>query len=346
MRRASLLLLSLLTLGQCAPKTDAPKTDGPKALPGKPVPAAWIEELRRYQYQADNLSILQGFERIIAPDTLDGTYDLPHEVDSTDPESGGLLGFMFANLDVDPATELIGVFGYHSHDPMLAVFKEIDHSWRLLYTEPFHTHDVPAVLQVGNTFSAHKPFYIRAVLGWGSGVYYGQYRFYKLIDNKVYPCLQLVERSYDEGWETSREVITRLQFSATDADELRVTYAYRFAPTHRLLPRRVGNDEHLPAFVEDDRGIGYHWNAAARRYEPDMPYTVPETGAMQDSAELNAAKLAYLADTGSDSLFLRAFGYELRQLRREGSPPQKQLLQKYLAALRQTDAERHAAQSD
>lgn len=330
MRFSPILLLLLLLLGQCAPKTDAPK-----ALPGRPVPTAWIEKLRRYQYQTDNLDLLQEFEGIIAPDTLDGTHDLPHKVTVAAPEPG-VLGFQFVNLDADPAEELIGVFGYHPHNPLLAVFKEIDHSWRLLYTEALDTHDNPAELQVGNTFSAHKPFYVRAVLGWGSGVYFSQYQFYKLIDNQVYPCLKLADRTFNQGWEMTTELTTKLQFNATTADEIQVTFAYRFTPGYQLglAPAETQG----VVCVQNDPILSYHWNHSARRYEPDLPLASPETRTLLDSTELSPAKLAYFRNTDNDALFLRAFGYELRQLRREGSPQQKAWLKAYLAAIRRDQA--------
>jgi hypothetical protein len=330
MRPAHLWLLALLTLGQCTPPADAPQ-----ALPGRPVPTAWVEKLRRYGYQTDNLALLKEFEGIIAPDTLAGASDLPHEVNIADPEPRGLLNCLFVNLDDDPATEMLGVFGYHHSDLTLGVFKEIDHSWRLLYTESFRTHDTPAELQVGNTFSVHKPFYIGSVLGWGSGVYFSQYRIYKLIDNQVYPCLQLVDEAFSQGGTMSKEVYAKLQFDATYADGLTVTFDYRFSPGFRLRPGNPWLAYDGVAFVQGKSSIGYHWNDSARRYAPDKPYVQEQTGAMLDSTDLTAAKLAYFEDTDNDSLFITAFGYELRQLRREGSPELRMLLKKYLDVVRQ-----------
>ncbi|MDB5269262.1 MAG: hypothetical protein JWP58_2302 [Hymenobacter sp.] len=335
-----LLLIGLaVSLSQCTshpePKTNNFKpTD--KAI-GIKIPDSWIEKLRTNKYQANspcNVAILKEFEGYIKPDTLDGTSELVHRsggiLDYEEP--GGRLSAVFVNLDEDVEEEVVGVFGYSRRDPCLGVFKRIDGAWYLIYMEPFFLFKESPELQIANSYSPNKVFYIRELHQRGSEVYSDAYKFYKLIDGKVYNCLELVNEASIYGWglTLNQKVSSKFSFNSTTADELWVSYRYNFfagAVEKGDMPWHAHEDI---AFVNGEQGITYDWNKATHMYQP-YPDTIPDG---LDSIRLTKDKIACFGNFNNDTLFVRAFGNEIHNILKEGSKRQKKYLQKYLNDIR------------
>lgn len=280
------------------------------------VPIEWIEKLRQYDYKHSNLTILKEFEEFIKPDSLVGSKESEHE-------DGGILNPMSVNLDNEQTEELIGLFGWSESNPTLAVFKLIDNSWYLIYTEPFYSFYYEPELQVANNFSANKTFYIRWLYERGSGVYCDAYHFYKLIDNKVVPCLQLINSAHIFGWGLylNQTVDMKFKFNCATADELWVSYNYNFFPGavfENDVPWK-GHEE--ISFAKSDDGIEFSWDKKACKYRPS--FNNREDG-------LTADKIACFGAFGNDTLFVRAFDHEIKQILKEGRKDQQKFLKKYL----------------
>lgn len=280
------------------------------------IPTEWIGKLRNYDYKENNLTLLIQFESFIKPDSLAGSKAFSRE-------DGSILNPMFVNLDSDMNDELIGLFGWNEEEPILAVFKMIGKDWYLLYHEPFYMFYNSPELQVVNNFSANKTFYIRWLYERGSGIYCDAYHFYKLIDNKVYPCLALINRAHILGWGLylNQMVEMKFKFNCANADELWVTFDYNFFPG-AVYESDVSWEGHEEiSFVKGDYGLSYRWDTTTFTYRPHF-YNSPD--------DLTEEKISCFGAFGNDTLFVRAFDYEIEQTLEKGTAEQKKLLQKYL----------------
>ena len=280
------------------------------------VPSEWINKLRNYDYKQDNLTILMQFESFIIPDTLAGSKAFPHI-------GGGILNPMFVNLDNDENEEVIGLFGWSEEEPTLAVFKMIGKDWFLIYLESFYMFYNSPELQVANNFSNNKTFYIRSLYERGSGIYCDAYHFYKLIDNKVYPCLALINRAHIFGWGLylNQMIEMNFKFNSSNADELWVTYDYNFFPG-----AVYGNDvpweghEEI-SFVKGENSLAYRWDTTTLTYRPQI---------YKSLENLTEEKISCFGAFGNDTLFIKAFEYEIKQTLENGTSEQKKLLQIYI----------------
>jgi hypothetical protein len=281
------------------------------------VPTEWINKLRNYNYKQNNLTLLTEFEGFIKPDSLAGSKELSHE-------DGGILNPMFVNLDNDLNDELIGLFGWSEEEPTLAVFKMIGQDWYLLYLESFYMFYNSPELQVANTFSANKTFYIRWLYERGSGIYADGYHFYKLINNKVYPCLQLINDAHILGWGLylNQEIKMSFKFNCSNDDELWVTYNFNFFPGVVSESDSPWDSHQEISFVKGENGLSYRWDTTTFTYQPQF-YTY-------DRENLSELKISCFGAFGNDTLFVRAFDYEINQTLETGTAEQKKLLQKYL----------------
>jgi hypothetical protein len=282
------------------------------------VPTDWIEKLRRYDYSGDNTSLLKQFESIIKPDTLPCSFAYSHD-------NGGIFSPMFVNLDEDLIEELTLLLGWSENDPSLAVFKKIEGSWYMIYFEPFYMFYRPPELQVANCFSANKTFYIRQLYDRGLGIYCDAYQFYKVINNKVYPCLTLINEAHIMGWGLymNQTVKLKFEFNSTGHDELSVAYDYNFFPGTVYGHDTIADDERDIFFVKGDNETSYIWDTLTYTYKPVI-------GESDSSEYLTGEKIACFGDFGDDSLFVKAFKYEIAQTLDNGIAGQKRLLQKYL----------------
>ncbi|GAB3578028.1 hypothetical protein GCM10027345_16480 [Hymenobacter daeguensis] len=292
------------------------------------MPTEWIEKAQRYQYQQNNLALLKQLEGFVKPDSLAGERDSIHLDHSIESKPNGYFTPMFVNLDQDAALEMLGIFGYYGHDPMLAVFKKREDAWHLIYHESFFLHSEDPGLQIINSPSASKTFCLRSIQETGSGIRRDSYRFYKLINNRVRCCLELPNHTFIYGWGRylNQEVGLTLRFTSTDEDAIVADYAYSFFPG-AVYDKDVSWAAHpeIP-FVKGENTAYYKWDAATSTYRL-------ETFDSEGPAALTPAKIATFGSFENDSLFVRAFAYELGETLREGTPTAKRLLKTYLASV-------------
>ena len=318
------LLLAGFACLQCASPV---KMHPPVA--GAWVPTDWIEKVRHYDYNRENLSLLKEFEQLIKPDTLDGESEHPHVGKGImEPGPAAELTPLFVNLDNEPGEELIGVLRYARRAPTLFVCKKIENEWYLLHHESIFVHNEEPELVVVNNRSANKLFYVRFLQESGSGIHRDSYRFYKLLNNKVRLCLELPNHSLIYGWGLylNQEVELKLQFSSTYEDVVEAIYRYSFFPGAVFahdVPWAAHPDTPL---VQGKDNVYYQWNDSTGTYQF-------ENFAYADSTELTENKIATFGNFTNDTLFVRAFAYEIRQGVQQGTPEVRRQLQAYLRSV-------------
>lgn len=283
------------------------------------IPTGWIEKLAQYDYKHNKEGLLQQFEGYIKPYTLDRSASLDYPGD-------WVLNPMFVNLDNDSENEIIGLFGWSQEHPALAVFKKIGQSWFLIYLEPFFMKYQPPELQVANNFSTNKTFYIRWLYDGGSGIYRDAYHFYKIINNRVYPCLELINEARIDGWGLylNQEVKMKLEFNSANGDNLWVEYDFNFFPGAVYSDDVPWSVHQNISFVKgESKGVSYNWDTLTNTYQPYIYAFDTLEGLTKD-------KIACFGAFGNDTLFVKAFRYEIGQTLKKGSDEQKIQLQKYL----------------
>jgi len=181
----------------------------------------WIEKVRQFDYSRNTKGLLHEFESFIKPDTL-----IKPEGYHVDRDYGRVLNPMFVNLDGEPGEELICLLAWDVGSPYLGLFKQINGQWYLLYLEDVWMFNTGTELSVANNFSKNKVFFCRHLYGTGTCTYADGYSFYKLINKKVYRCLELVNEASTCGWSPipNQNVKMNFKFTGDDRDGLMVNY--------------------------------------------------------------------------------------------------------------------------
>lgn len=284
------------------------------------IPSTWIEKIRRYNYTSNREILIREFERFIKPDSMVN----PHAEHNAE-DYGRVLNPMFVDLDGEPGEELICLLGWDVTCPYLSVFKKLQDGWYLLYLESFDMFYSDPDFYVASSYSKNKTFYFRRVYNHGSGIYLDGFSFYKLINNKVYQCLNLINEASLYGWSLIDQFTSMtFKFSGSDADGILVNYTYNFFPgiiNEEADSLNVNEDIHL---VKGEGGVAYKWDSRRLIYRLNIE-------SFQDKPEdLTAEKIACFGAFGNDSLFIKAFRREIDQTLATGTPLQKQILRKYL----------------
>jgi len=290
------------------------------------IPSEWIEKLRHYNYKQNNVKLLRELDSLIQPNKI----FVPDEDEDLDTNRY-ILNPIFANLDGESANELVCLVGWDETYPSITVFKEIKGDWYLLYVEPFYMFYTMPELIIANNFAKNKTFYTRQLYDRGSGEFYDGYSFYKLVNNKVYKCLELPHEARIYGWGLylNQEVTMDFNVNGGNTDEIWAYFHYNFFPG-AINKGDMSWDGHTDiSLVKGEDGINYQWDSVKFAYKP-KDY---KNG---DSTMLNAQKVACFGAFGNDSLFVHAFHAEINKTLQTGTRQQKRILKDYLARVKQT----------
>ncbi len=323
MRHTLYLILLLSVCHGIAPKSN--KSSSKDSSIHIKIPAEWIDKLRRFEYTGKPDRLLQEFDSLIRPDSLVN----PH-TEHVDTAYGRVCSAMFVDLDGEPGEELICLLGWDVGCPSLCVFKEREGNWYLIYLEKIETFYGAPTLYVANCRSKNKTFYLRRNYTHGSGVYADGFSFYKLINDKVYPCLDLVNRAEIVAWGLYLNQNVKLNFEFSDYDdEILANYTYNFYPGQmKDSDCSYCMNEDVP-LVRGESSANYIWNTKSMTYELDS------------LSDLTAEKIACFYGFGKDSLFIRAFSREIDQTLKTGTPQQKMILKEYLGLVKKDSSGTH-----
>jgi hypothetical protein len=325
MQRFFILTISLsLLLASCKqPKKAAPKQGFHTDIF---IPSAWIDKVKNYDYKQNNAPLLKEFDSFLKPDSL----FVPSFQENLDKTKAGILNPIFTDLDGDGNNELLCTIGWIEEHPSMAVFKKIGADWHLLYLEDYYMFYNSPDMYIANNYAKNKTFYFRRVYQRGSGVYADGYSFYKLINNKVYPCLELVNKAYIVGWGLyiNQKVSMTLNFTEYEGDALWVKYDYLFFPGPINENDADWDSNEDLQLIKGENSVLYEWNNEKSIYKLDVKPNKNEYDV------LNAEKIACFGAFGNDSLFVKAFDPEIKQTLQTGTAMQKKILKRYLDILK------------
>lgn len=287
----------------------------------KKIPDSWIKKATDFTYKKSDTSLLSEFAKLIKPDSLVN----PH-TEHVNPDYGFVFSSIHTDLDGDGIAELLCLQGWDIESPSLCVFKQLNGNWYLIYKEVINTFYGSPTLYVANNYSKNKTFYLRRVYDHGSGVYIDGYSFYKLVDNHVYNCLDILNDAHIYGWGLyiNHSVKSGFEFSGDSNDELSVSYSYNFFPgsIYKSDCSWCAHDD--ISLIKGEDNVEYIYNDKEHKYKLDIPKYKNET------TDLTAEKIACFGDFGNDSLFIKAFKRHIDTTLKIGSLLQKKILRKYL----------------
>lgn len=323
-RLAYLIVLYLLFCTSCQNQRKQSAINQTIDKKWKKIPDDWIERAQRYNYaEKSDTSLVSEFSRLISPDTL-----LKQNLGERNVPA--VFKLINTDLDGDGESEIICLQGWSAEEPCLCVFKHFENSWYLIYGEHINTFYEATTLYLANIYAKNKTFYLRRVNGHGSGIYLDGVTFYKLIDNRVYKCLEIVNNASIYGWGLflNQVVKSKFEFDGDHEDNLSVEYTYNFFPgcietgdcswcVHEDLPLINGVDN-----------VFYTFNAQKHQYILDSRY------GRNNATELNEQKIRCFGDFGNDSLFVKAYKRHIDTVLKIGTPLQKKILRKYLALVK------------
>lgn len=314
--------LALLTLALLAASCKNHIESKARVDPGwKKIPDRWIRNAIGFNYGKPDTSLISAFAQLIKPDTLDN----PH-AEHVDPDYGPVFNAILVDLDGDQNNELVCLQGWDVTEPYLCVFEQKGGNWYLIYKEEVSTFYSSPTLVVANNYSKNKTFYLDRVYDHGSGVYIGGYSFYKLVDDHVYKCLDIINDAHLYGWSPTLNQAVTSSFEFSDySDEVSVSYNYSFFPG--MMEKSdcpLCASDSIP-YIKGEGGVIYSYNQKEHKYTLNIP-------AYANGAEdLTDDKISCFADMGNDSLFIAAFRRQIDTTLKIGALKQRLILRQYLS---------------
>lgn len=278
------------------------------------VPSALIKRIIHFSFSDNRDSlVLDVLHFLNSPAQLD---------ESSDPVFTPII----ANLDEDTNPEILFLVGLQEYNTRLVLLKELGGQWYLLFHTDVNVWYSPPELLVANNASVNKLFYTRQLYERGSGVFREGYEFYKLINGKVYKCLELLNETRVNGWALllNQDVRSKFTIPSSNSDVVLVKFYYTFfpGPIYDSDPDFIGHAD--TPILRDDDSMEFMWDSLSSSYKPHF-YASP--------GSLTKEKLQCFAEFGNDSLFLNAFKSDIEVALKEGTAEQKNTIRDYLKAV-------------
>ncbi|MBS1523115.1 MAG: hypothetical protein JST50_19100 [Bacteroidetes bacterium] len=291
----------------------------------KKIPDSWIKRATQPAYQKPDTVLLHEFAKIVKLDTGGES--------PSDSGKYAVFNSLHVDLDGDGKDEFLCLQGWNVDSPYLCVFKQFNDGWYLIYIEQIETFFKSPALYVANNYSKNKTFYVRQSYEHDADIAMDGYRFYKLIDNNVYKCLDILDGAYaSSGRHIAQAVKSSFEFKG-DSDDLAVFYSYNFFPSYVFESDYYSSIHGVSSLIEGQGIVDYVYNSKEHKYKLNIPPKSDKT-----VNDLTADKISCFANFASDSLFVKAYQGQIDDVIKTGTPQQKKLLREYLSLVNKDKA--------
>jgi hypothetical protein len=260
----------------------------------------------------EKIALVSDFLKFIAPDS------------NFNKSEYSFLSSVIVNLDEESQSEVVALVGLNSYSTILVVFKRIQNQWLMIYKKPVYVWYSSPEINIVKTSSVNKVFFVRQLYNQGTSIYNEHYQFFKLINNHVHQCLEIVNDAHIDGWGLYlyQKVKSEFSFSNSNKDEILVTYDYDFYPGAVYDPDAPWVGHVDLSFVRGKETINYIWDSVTFSYKPIYS---------KNKKSLNQEKISCFGNFANDSLFVRAFSIELNAKLKSDMTEAKEILSKYLS---------------
>jgi hypothetical protein len=286
------------------------------------IDSKWMKEALSYDYSAPPTQLVHDF--MLAH---------PSDISSYIPEDEDrpYLDFTSIDLDGDGQPEYLMFIGPRFDVTMFCVIKRFQTSWRLIFYQdvPEHGEILPHV-NLLDTPSKYKTFYLRWYYYSGTGNWLYTYRFYKVIGGQVVQVLEFVQDSNLAlcasdiiGQMTTTRVSEEMDFMPPIHEQLLINYSYNLGKMGCNTSRPMKTyPPDITLFQNDIAFAFYDWN-------PEKEQFIFHES--EGRCELTEKQLDYFrADLGNDTLFVRDFSEKLNELAVSGDPSQQKAAKYFL----------------
>jgi hypothetical protein len=257
---------------------------------GKTVPKEWISSALKIE---DRLSLIHKFEELFPP-------EIKSNINGSEP----YLNLTKINLDEDDESEYVLFIGMDYANTMLYL---IDDDNKIIYQEYLWLHNDYPQLVIYNSKDQHKTLSYRYLYRRGSGQWLYTKKFLRIYNSEVFLVLEIVDDSNNTFNTRGINGIVRLTRVEESDGDFYVNYSYNLYPHEQVLENLGLISQDYSLIKEDDKNFIYNFDQSSKKY---LLYGIDK----------NSYKPSYFFDPGDDSLFLKAFGNELDQIKQKGSP--------------------------
>jgi len=290
-----------------------------------PVPAELVDKLKRFRTKDSPGEIMWELFNIIRPG------------DSVKPEwDFGYLRVMVSNLDTDVTPEILCLTGYSmSTGYVLLVLKSFSTNWRIIYERDMDFAYKDPEIHILDNHGPTRTFYTYEVTDHGSGIYRDLFRFFKLINGRVYDCLSAVHEMHLTGWtQLNREIVAKVKSLHNGKDEISLRYKFHFWPGN-LKDSSTSEETHDDiSFVSGTASLDFLWDSRSRTYRPIFS---------ADGTGLTSSKFKCLDSWFDDPSFVNAYQTEIQDVLKKGSKKQILLLNALLREVKRDSVSLPAA---
>lgn len=214
------------------------------------IPTHLVEKLAAFNYEDSSDSLLLELNNYLP--TKDTLY--------TSIIKDSNLTVLMVNIDDDLSPEIILTCSEkdNSDNVYLCIFDLQENNWYLIYKENIWIFNQGfPILQVANTTSRNKLFFIQHLEDYGTGMFLSKYHFYKMIDKQIYKVVNITKEDLlnDLRLETS----IHLQNIDFGKSTLELSYSYSI-------------DIYDKTMIEGKLSVSYDWDIINLRFYPARVY--------------------------------------------------------------------------
>jgi hypothetical protein len=264
---------------------------------GKVVPSEWISMALKNE---NTLDLIRRFESSFPPfESNFPVSDQPY------------LSLTEINLDEDDGSEFVLFLGT---DYSRTMFYIIDHDFKIIFQEYLWLHNDYPQLVIYNSSDQHKILSYKYLYSRGSGQWLFSRKFFKVYEGKAFLVLEIVDDSNDTFNDKGINGRIRLENIEEYNGQLHVSYSYDLYPHENVLQKLGLGSQDYSLIKIDKENFIYEFQDDTKKFSL--------FGIYKDST-----KETYFFNPSNDSMFIKAFSSELKQIESKGSIIDKKIIQ-------------------